>query len=757
MRSATTKTPVRVAATLALLAPVALAGMCSAEATPRHKPATARVTLPVLEARAQLSADHLEPGPPSGAQATPANGRTGPFPGQVIPGFSAMLDNGDGTYWGLPDNGFGAKANSADFLLRLYLVRPNWETAGGGKGDVDVLKYVQLRDPLRKAGFTLTNDGTADRALTGADFDVESVVRAQDGSFWIGEEFGPFLLHFSADGVLLQAPAPLPGVKSASNPFLKSGEIANLRNSKGFEAMAGSRQGRYLYPILEGYLNGDNPRRRVIYQFDTRKQRYTGRTWSYQTDTDDSLAADAFAIDDHRMLILERDDFWGPKSVIKRVYQIDLRREDRSGMLRKNLLVDLLKIANPNKIGQATDPGAYGVGDPFSFPFQSVETLVGLKDGRLLIADDNNYPSNDARYPGKPDNTELITITWQKNAKVAANPADHIVFAHRGASGYRPEHTLAAYELAIQQCADYIEPDLVSTKDGVLVDRHENEISGTTNVAEHPEFAARRTTKVIDGKSITGWFTEDFTLAELRTLRAKERLPQVRPANTAYDGLYPVPTFAEVVDFARHSRTCDGKQVGVIPEIKHGTYFDSIGLSQEEPTVKVLQEAGLNRRSAPVIIQSFEVANLQELKRTSRVHLVQLVDCSGAPADWVKAGRKETYADLATAVGLKEVAKYADSVGFCKDVMFPKAADGSISTPSAAITNAHAAGLEVTGWTFRVENSFLPTNFRSSTDPAAKGDLKGEIKTFLRAGMDNVFSDNPDIAVEAVREYAAGR
>lgn len=720
--------------------------------------ATHLVPTPTLRARAKLSADHLAKGPASGAKSTPGNGRQGPWKGQVIPGFSAVVEGQHGHFFGLPDNGFGAKNNSDDFLLRIYDVTPHWETArhhtGTDTGDITVNRFIELRDPNHNISWPIVNTSSRKRLLTGADFDPESLVRAKDGSFWIGEEFGPFLLHFGADGVLLQAPVPLPGVKSPSNPTLAAGEKPNLRNSKGFEAMAASRDGRYLYPILEGYLDGADKRTRIVNQYDIRLGRYTGRTWKYQTDTDDNLVADAFMRADGSILVMERDDFWGPRAVTKRVYQVRLGQQEKDGFLAKHLVADLLKMDNPGEIGVASDPGAYGVGRTFSFPFQSVETIVQLRDGRFLTAVDNNYPGNDARHPGRPDDTEMVIFSIDQR-RVEAAPKDHIVFAHRGASGYRPEHTLAGYELAVQQCADYIEPDLVSTKDGVLVDRHENEISGTTDVASHPEFASRKTTKVVDGVSETGWFTEDFTLAELRTLRAKERLPQIRPANTAFDGLYPIPTFDEVVDLARHSRTCDGRPVGVIPEIKHGTYFDSIGISQEEPTVAVLESDGYGRKDSPVVIQSFEVDNLKELNAMTPVKLVQLIDCSGAPADQVKKGTGTTYASMVSPAGLRKIARYADSVGYCKDLMFPRSADGSIARPSMAIRWAHDAGLQVTGWTFRRENTFLPASFRSSADPAAIGDLKGEITTFLAAGMDNVFSDDPDVAVAAVRAFVA--
>ncbi|MEL4356317.1 MULTISPECIES: esterase-like activity of phytase family protein [unclassified Luteococcus] len=743
--------------TAALVLP--LTAVAPVQAAPADKPApkavkTTKTVVPTLDARASLSADYVAKGPESGAKVTPANGRKGPFPGQVIPGFSAMAEIGNGSYWGLPDNGFGAKANSDDFLLRIYQVKPRWETADGGKGTIKVQKFVQLRDPNHNAGFKITNEHTRQRNLTGADFDVESLVVAKDGSFWIGEEFGPYLLHFSADGVLLSKPVPMPGVKSPSSPDLAKGETANLRNSKGFEAMAASQNGRYLYPILEGYLNGDDKRTRVISQFDTRTNKYTGRTWKYQSDTDDNLVGDAFMTDGKRMLVVERDDFWGAKSVTKRIYEINLNKQEKDGFLAKKLVVDLLKIDNPAGIGIKNDPG-YGVDKTFQFPFQSVETVVRLKDGRLLVADDNNYPGNDARKPGSPDNTEMIIVDLAKKKVPAANP-QHTVFSHRGASGYRPEHTLAAYEEAINQCADYIEPDLVSTKDGVLVDRHENEISGTTDVATRPEFADRKTTKTIDGSKLTGWFTEDFTLAELRSLRAKERLPELRPQNTKFDGLYQVPTFDEVVDLARRSRTCSGKPVGVIPEIKHGSYFDSIGLSQEEGTVKVLEANGYGRKNSPVMIQSFEVGNLKELNQLTKVQLVQLVDCSGAPADLKAAGNTTTYKDMVTPSGMKKIAKYADSVGLCKNVMIPRNADGSLGKPTDAIKNAHAVGLEVTGWTFRAENSFLPKEYRSSANPADIGDMKAEVKAFLAAGMDHVFSDQPDLAVQAVAEYGSG-
>jgi glycerophosphoryl diester phosphodiesterase len=323
-----------------------------------------------------------------------------------------------------------------------------------------------------------------------------------------------------------------------------------------------------------------------------------------------------------------------------------------------------------------------------------------------------------------------------------------IVIAHRGASGDRPEHTLAGYEHAIDLGADYIEPDLVSTKDGILVARHENEIGGTTDVATHPEFASRRTTKTIDGVSVTGWFTEDFTLAELKTLRAKERLPALRPANTAFDGLYEVPTFQEVIDLAKR------EHVGIYPETKHPTYFDSIGLSLEEPLVAALKRNGWNGKGAPVFVQSFEVANLKQLNRMTNVPLVQLLDAVGRPYDFTAAGDTRTYADLATPAGLREIARYADGIGANKALIVPRDAANRLGQPTSLIRDAHRADLIVHAWTFRKENELLAEDHRQGNPAsplyrAAVGDFAGELELFFGLGLDGVFSDNTDEAVAA--------
>jgi hypothetical protein len=366
---------------------------------------------PTLLARAILPSDAYQPGPPSGAAVAPNNGVTPPFPGQPIPGFSAVLDAGHGEFWGMPDNGYGAKTNSADFLLRLYRIRPDFETATGGSGTVAVLGFLQLRDPDGRIPFALTR---SDRVLTGADFDLEAVRRAKDGTFWFGEEFGPFLLHTDSTGKVLEAPIPLPGVQSPQNPFLGSG-TANLPASRGFEPLALSIDGKTLYPMLEGALVGDpDPRRRIVNEFDLGEGEYTGRTWWYRTDTafPNAVIGDMTALDEHRFVLIERDDFQGAEAQQKKIYLVDLRRVDADGYLEKRLVLDLLRIGDPNGISLPARPGEFGVGDPFSFPLQSVESLEVLGGERLLIANDNNYPGSDGRWIARdrPDDTELIVV-----------------------------------------------------------------------------------------------------------------------------------------------------------------------------------------------------------------------------------------------------------------------------------------------------------------------------------------------------------
>jgi hypothetical protein len=367
---------------------------------------------PTLLGRAILPSDAYQPGPPSGAFITGDNGVTPPFPGQPIPGFSAVLDAGHGTFWAMPDNGYGAKTNSGDFLLRLYRIQPDFKTTAGGSGTVAVLGFLQLRDPDSKVPFPLFR---SDRLLTGADFDLESVRRVRDGSFWFGEEFGPFLLHTDATGRVLEAPVSLPGVQSPQNPFLPDPDAWTLRASRGFEGMAISVDGKRLYPMLEGALRDDpDPRRRILNEFDLRAGAYTGRRWQYHVDAGfpDAVIGDFTALDRHRFVLIERDDSQGADARQKKIYLVDLRRVDAEGFLEKRLVLDLLAIPDPHAVSLPARPGEFGVGDPFSFPLQSVESLEVLGGERLLIANDNNYPFSDGRWVARdrPDDTELIVV-----------------------------------------------------------------------------------------------------------------------------------------------------------------------------------------------------------------------------------------------------------------------------------------------------------------------------------------------------------
>jgi glycerophosphoryl diester phosphodiesterase len=347
-------------------------------------------------------------------------------------------------------------------------------------------------------------------------------------------------------------------------------------------------------------------------------------------------------------------------------------------------------------------------------------------------------------------------------ASPAAWPPQPALIAHRGASALRPEHTLAAYQQAIDDGADLIEADLVITRDGVLVSRHENAIAilkadgalqeATTDVADRPEFAARRTTKTIDGKAITGWFVEDFTLAELKTLRARERIPQLRPASAAYDGQFEVPTLEEMIALARQQSARTGRTIGLYIETKHPSYFQSIGQPLEKPLLELLTRHGLNRADAPVFIQSFEVDNLRALHAQTQVRLVQLLTPNGSPFDQARAGvPRTTYAKMATPAGLAEIAAYAQGVGPSKTMVIPMA-DGGHGRPTSLVQDAHAAGLLVHVWTLRPENAFLPAQLKSAPagNPAQRGNARADMEAFLRAGVDGVFTDDPAIGRAAI-------
>nr|WP_229440796.1 glycerophosphodiester phosphodiesterase [Massilia sp. BSC265] len=338
----------------------------------------------------------------------------------------------------------------------------------------------------------------------------------------------------------------------------------------------------------------------------------------------------------------------------------------------------------------------------------------------------------------------------------ASWPPIPTVTAHRGASAVRPEHTLAAYQKAIEDGADIVEPDLVPTKDGVLVARHENEISGTTNVATLPQFAARKASKTIDGVPVTGWFTEDFTLAELKTLRARERIPANRPANVAYNDQFEIPTLQEIIDLVKRESQARNKVIGIYPETKHPSYFKSIGLPMERRLVDTLLANGYRGKDAAVFIQSFETANLKELRTMTDMRLVQLLDNpANAPYDFVAAKNGRTYADLVTAAGLKEIATYADVVSPYKEIIIPRTSANELGTPTQFVANARAAGLKVHTWTLRPENPFLPVSLRAApaTSPSGRGNAAAEIRAYLDAGIDGFFTDDPAVGRAAVNAF----
>lgn len=332
------------------------------------------------------------------------------------------------------------------------------------------------------------------------------------------------------------------------------------------------------------------------------------------------------------------------------------------------------------------------------------------------------------------------------------------IIGHRGSSGYRPEHTFGSYDLALDLGADVVEAgDLVPTKDGHLVCRHEPEIGGTTDVASHPEFAGRKTTKVLDGVPTTGWFTEDFTLAELKTLRAVERIPANRPHNTLYNGRWQIPTFEEVLTWQDEQTRKRGRQVWIYPETKHPTYFRKLGLGLEERVAKLLRKYGKDDRNSPVILQSFEPSSIQRLNRLVDNPLVVLLSSADSrPYDFVEAGDPRTVADLITPKGLRELAGYAQGIGPTLDLIIPKNADGTLAQPTTLVRDAHKVGLVLHPYTMRNENPFLPAEYRKGTDVDAYGDVFGAFKTYFATGIDGVFTDNADTGVLARADYLAG-
>jgi glycerophosphoryl diester phosphodiesterase len=336
----------------------------------------------------------------------------------------------------------------------------------------------------------------------------------------------------------------------------------------------------------------------------------------------------------------------------------------------------------------------------------------------------------------------------------AALPVPAIV-GPRGSAGYRPEHTFGSYEYALEIGADVVEQDVVPTRDGRLVCRHEPEIGGTTDVASHPEFASRRTTRTIDGTSTTGWFTDDFTLAELKTLRAVERLPQVRQRSTIYNGRWEIPTFQEVLDWAEREGRRRGRPVWLHTETKHPTYFRGIGLPLEERLFALLKRYGRHRADAPQFLQSFEAQSLQRLGRLGAAapKIFLLNGLTSKPWDFVAAGDPRTVADLVTPAGLRWIAGFAQGIGPTTDLVIPRDAAGRLLAPTTLVADAHRAGLVLHPFTARNENQFLPADFQVGTDPNAYGDPLAAFRTWFATGIDGLFTDNADTAALAREDF----
>jgi hypothetical protein len=390
-----------------------------------------------LISRAVLPADTFAAGPPTGFAITgPTNNRPVPFASHPVQGISAVLPKWNGNYLVLSDNGYGSKGNSPDYRLRWYELDPDFDV-----GTVAVVGYTELSDPSRLVPFSIMN-GTGDRVLTGADFDPESFRQAPDGSFWIGEEFGPYLLHVDARGRLIDAPfaTPIPSellpagrgsstVRSPEHPDFVSlpstaarQAAANLPSSRGFEGMALNTSGTKLYPILEGPLFEDPLRNRLLVQeFDLASKAYTGKRWYYPMESATNAIGDLTAINDNELLIIERDNFDGANAKLKRIYKIDLRVADADGLLAKELIVDLLELTDTDGITEA-EPGAIGLGPVFKFPFTTIESVYPLDASTLLVINDNNYPFSSGRRPGlAPDDNELILVKLPKGLDLEGN------------------------------------------------------------------------------------------------------------------------------------------------------------------------------------------------------------------------------------------------------------------------------------------------------------------------------------------------
>lgn len=372
-----------------------------------------RPVTPRLVGRAVLPVETYAPGPPSGAHVLPPgettrNGITFPTPSQPVLGFSGIVDGRrPGEYLAMPDNGYGSKANSPDFLIRAYFVKPDFKTDKGGSGGVEVGSYIQFSDPHGLIDFPIVRDGTPERWLTGADIDPESIQRDHRGHLWLGDEFGPWILHFDADGRLVEPPIALPdGLRSPSNPHL-GGAPPTVAGSRGIEAMAMRPDGRHLVVVLEGAVPGDDPSSRHIYEYDTRRHQYE-RLGDYHVEAAGHFVADAQAIDAHRLLVIERDGGLGLNAIFRRVYLVDTRSHDPGSTKRE--VVDLAAIADPDLVSlPAIHDGDVGLGDPFRVTCESIEALHVMSGSRLMLGCDNNFP-NTGRNPGRADDNEFIVV-----------------------------------------------------------------------------------------------------------------------------------------------------------------------------------------------------------------------------------------------------------------------------------------------------------------------------------------------------------
>lgn len=366
-----------------------------------------------LAGRAVLPAATLAPGPPAGTLLPPGeqNGITFPLPSQPVQGFSSIIDGrSPGEYLAMPDNGFGAKANSGDFLIRAYYIRPDFKTADGGTGSVAVGDYVSFRDPNHRFGFTIVNENNPKRLLTGADIDPESLQRDHNGDLWVGDEFGPWIMHFSADGVLLDRPVQIPGVRSPNNPGL-GGQLPTQPNSRGFEGMAITPDGQNLYAVLEGASIGDpDQNRRYIFEFSIKDKALTGRTWQYHTTQPNYMVGDMAALDEHRLVLIERDGGRGVAAVFRELNVIDVRDVAANGFLVSRTVVDLTAIPDPNLISlPPLHVGDVGLGNPFRVVCESVEAVHRVNGSTLLVGCDNNLP-NAGRNPNRADDNEFILV-----------------------------------------------------------------------------------------------------------------------------------------------------------------------------------------------------------------------------------------------------------------------------------------------------------------------------------------------------------